>query len=119
MNDYQSQFKSIEEFLKETSAKIFSKIDQLTFKMLVNCLKSNDYYVVADAIDQLVKEKKPLAIAPLYLVYSRHPNENIRAKAKQALDKLDPNGQVLELTKDKSTEQAVADLVKEYGHFAR
>lgn len=98
-----------------------SKIDHFTFKMLIDNLKSPDNESVADTINQLVKEKRPQAIPPVYFVSRMHASPWVRSKAIEGLQKLDPNGDIDKLTMkdghDIEVKDAVAALIEEYGHY--
>lgn len=117
MTEFLNHLKSLEEFFSKTTGGIFAKIDQVSFKMVIDCLKSNDSQAVTIAIDQLVKEKRPVSIPPLYVVAKAHPNPMVRAKAEQALKKLDPQNDVEKLTGGKDMKEAVYALVERYGNF--
>ena len=106
------------DFVGQATQGIFNKIDQFTFKMLIDNLKSNDYDTVAEAIDQLVKEKRPLSIAPLYFVSRAHPNVHVRTKAGGAIRDLGLEDEVNKLTKDLPTiEEATKALIIKYGNY--
>jgi hypothetical protein len=115
--DFASSFIAFEESLRAAAGNVMSKFDQMTFKMLINNLKSTDYQVVADTLDQLAKEKKTIAIPPVYFLSTNHPDKRLRERAAKALTALDPNGEALSLTEGKSTEEAVKALILQYGNF--
>lgn len=117
MSDFLSQFQSVSDFVGNAARGVLSKLDQITFKMLVNNLKSNDYDVVAESIDQLVREKKPIKIPPLYFVARAHPNEFVRRKAGAAIKGLDEYETIEKLTAGKSIEEATHLLIERYGNF--
>lgn len=117
MSDFLNHLKSVEDFFSKATGGIFAKIDQVSFKMVIDCLKSNDSQAVSIAIDQLVKEKRPVSIPPLYVVAKAHPNPIVRAKAEQALKKLDPANEVEKLAGGKGMKEAVFALVERYGNF--
>lgn len=107
----------VEEALKSAAKGMHSKFDSWTFKMLIGCLKSDDAAAVSVAIDQLVKEKRPISIPPLFVVSRAHPNPTVRGKASQALNELDPSCEVQNLTEDKDMHNAVKALVERFGNF--
>lgn len=85
--------------------------------MLVNDLKHNDYDVVAEVIDQLVKEKKDIAIAPLYCVSQMHPNVHVREKAKKGIAKMGKDEEVAKIVAGKPVADATKALIEKYGHY--
>ena len=93
------------------------KIDQMTFKWLVNNLKSDDYQVVADTLEQLEKEKRTISIPPVYFLSVQHPDPRVRNRAAQALSRIDSEGDVSKLTEGKSPEDGVKALIERYGNF--
>ncbi len=117
MSDYQNKFQSITELVQGTAKSIMSKIDHFTFKMLVDCLKNEDYEAATTAIEQLAKEKRPLSIPPLYYVWKAHPNARVQEKAMKALEIIGDRKQIDQLTQDKSTEEAVKALIHFYGNY--
>lgn len=119
MSEFASKFAAVEEFLKSATGGIMGKLDAMTFKMLVNNLKDPDYQVVCVTLEQLGKEKRPIAIPPVYYVYTQHPDPRVREKAKKALAELDTKHEVEKLTKGKTVEDAVKTLISHYGNFRR
>lgn len=117
MTDFRTHLQAFDEFLKTTTFSLKQKFDNATFKMLVNCLKSDDAESVRIAILQLAKEKNPLAVAPLYVVAKAHPNSFLRDKATEALRVLDPEGEATRIADGKDYKVAVADLVKHFGNY--
>lgn len=117
MPDFLSEFKNFEESVKQAAKGLIAKFDHFTLKWTIDCLKSTDYEVASGAIDQLVKEKNLLAIAPLYVVSQGHPNDRVKVKASNALKVLDAQNEVESLTKDKSMNDAVKSLVDRFGHY--
>jgi len=117
MEDYQKKFHSITDFVHGAAQSVLGKIDHFTFKMLVDQLKSEDYEAAKTAIEQLAKEKRTIGIPPLYFVSQAHPNPRIREKALKAIDLIDEHNKIAELTKGKTTEDAVKALIQEYGHY--
>jgi hypothetical protein len=117
MSDYQSKFQSISEMVAETAHSIKSKIDHFTFKMLVNGLKHEDFEAVNTTIEQLAKEKNPMAIPPLYFVYKQHPLGRVREKAWKAIELIGDQAEVEKLTAGKEIEEAVKSLIQHYGNF--
>lgn len=96
---------------------IMGKLDQMTFNMLIDNLKSNDQQVVFDTIGQLEKEKRPISIAPMYFVWKNHPNKNIRERAAKALANMTDMNKIEKLTEGKQIEEAIKVLIEEFGHF--
>lgn len=98
---------------------ILNAIDHMLFKSLIACLKSQDYQACAIAIDQLVKEKKPIAIAPLYFVSQAHPNQKVRVKAQEGLKAFGQDKKINELTNNgqKDLKEAVGLLIEEFGNY--
>jgi HEAT repeat protein len=115
--DFASQFQNLSDFLGGAAKGVYGKIDQFTFKMLVDCLKSMDYDVVAEAIDQLVREKRELGIAPIFFVSRAHPNEMVRAKAAEALSKFDQAEEIAKLTKGKAVDEGTKALINRFGNY--
>lgn len=93
------------------------KIDQITFRMLINNLKSDDFEVVAETLEQLEKEKRPISIPPVYFISVAHPDPRIRRKAESSLAKMDDIAEIRTLTTGKETKDAVALLIEKYGHY--
>src|SRR5262249_42340200 len=96
---------------------VFSALDRMTFGMMINCLKSEDPMAVKTAIDQLVSEKRPVAIPPIYLVSVAHPNEWVRGQAAAGLAKIIPPAELKKITDGKDTKEAIKALIEKYGHF--
>lgn len=94
-----------------------SKIDQITFRMLIDCLKSPDYQVVVDTLAQLEKEGRPISIPPVYFLSTSHPDKRIRARAAQALANMGDTKEIENLTKGKEAKEAVGILIQKYGNF--
>jgi hypothetical protein len=117
MSDFQSKFQSITDIVQGTAQSIMGKIDHFTFKMLVGCLKNEDFESANGAIEQLTKEKRPLSIPPLYYVWKAHPNKRIRERAEKALEVIDDKAAIVEMTEGKSLEEAVKTLIEHYGNF--
>ncbi len=117
MTDFRSQFQAFEEFLKTATSGIRQKFDRATYRMLVDCLKSEDPEAVRVAIEQLVKEKNPMGVPPLYVVAKAHPSTFIREKAGHALKELDPQGQALKIADGREYKEAVVALVKHFGNY--
>lgn len=117
MTDFRTQLQAFDDFLKTATFGLKQKFDNATFKMLVNCLKSEDPESVRIAILQLAKEKNPLAIAPLYVVAKAHPSSFLRDRAGEALKVLDPDGEAMKIADGKDYKVAVADLVKHFGNY--
>lgn len=107
----------VEETLRSAAGNVMGKIDQMTFKWLVDNLKSPDYQVVADTLEQLEKEKRPIAIPPVYFLSVQHPDSRIRARAAKALSLIDSESEALKLTEGKTPEEGVKALIQRYGNF--
>ncbi len=103
--------------MRAAAGNVMSKFDQITFRMLINCLKSPDHQVVVDTLAQLEKEKRPISIPPIYLLSAAHPDKRIRQRAAQALAAIDQNGEVEKLTLGKEPDQAAKTLIQQYGNF--
>ena len=119
MVDFQSQFQVVADFVQNAAKGIFSKLDQITFKMVIDQLKSTDYEAVRITLDQLVKEKKPLSVPPIYFVAKAHPVPQVRTRAQQALRQLGCEQEVKNLTQGKSIEEAVRALIERYGNYRK
>lgn len=117
MSDYGSQFNTMAEAVSSAAKGLYNKIDHMLFKALVGCLKSEDYQAVSVAIDQLVKEKKPVSIPPLYFVSVAHPNAQARLKAAQALKSFHQDDKIANLTSGKEVKEAVGALIGEFGNY--
>ena len=117
MTDYSDKLNDLTSFLEGAAKSIMGKLDQFSFKMLVNNLKSNDYEAVKETIEQLEREKKPLGIPPLYFVSKEHPIPAVRKRAEEALGVLGDRALIEKLTKGKTTEESVKALIEEFGHY--
>lgn len=109
----------VEELFRGATKGFFRKIDDFTFKMTINGLKSNDYDAISITIDQLAKEKKLISIPPLYVVSQAHPNLRVRAKANEAIKAIDPHGDVEKITAGMSVRDGATALIEKYGNFKR
>jgi uncharacterized pyridoxal phosphate-containing UPF0001 family protein len=89
----------------------------MIFGALIGCLKSNDFEAVKVAVDQLVKEKRPVSIPPLYFVSKAHPIERIREMVKTGLSAFGEDKKIEELTAGKEIRESVETLIKEYGNY--
>jgi len=89
----------------------------MLFNALVDCLKGNDYEAARIAIEQLVKEQKPVSIPPLYFVSQAHPNPRIKQKAAEGLRAFKQDKKIEELTTGKEIKEAVNALVQEFGNY--
>lgn len=103
--------------MRSAAGNVMSKLDQFTFKMLINNLKSTDYQAVVETLEQLEKEKRPISIPPVYLLSTSHPDNRIRVRAEKALAQIDPKGEAAKLVKDKDPKEAVGILIQKYGNF--
>ncbi len=119
VSDLTSGLQLVENMFKGAAKGLFSKIDQMTFKMTIDGLKSEDYEAISITIDQLVKENRPVSVPPLYVVSQAHPNVRVRKKAYEALKKLDPRGDFEKLTEGKPVEEAAKVLIQKYGNFKK
>ncbi len=121
MSDFVTQFAQIDEFIRNSAKSVMSKIDHFTFKMLVDNLKSPDAESVVDTMHQLVKEKKPQAIPPLYFVYRMHANNWVRTEAQKAMKELAPGEDIDKLTykdgKELEVKDAIGILIEKFGHY--
>ncbi|MBI4532739.1 MAG: hypothetical protein HY711_02235 [Candidatus Melainabacteria bacterium] len=117
MQEFQAYFQSIDDYLKKVCESILNKVDRATYSMLVECLKSEDPEAVDEAISQLVREKRLLAIAPLYLVYVAHPHSWLRARARLALKSLIADEELVRLTHGKNVSGSVEALIQKFGHY--
>ncbi len=117
MSDFAGQFKSLADTLSGAAKGVLGKLDQWSFRMLVNNLKESDYDVVKEAIDQLVKERKPLSIPPLYFVSKMHPNNYARDLAAKALKEFGQDAEIETITRGKSAEDATKALIDKYGNY--
>ena len=95
MVDFHSYLQYAENLITTTTKGFFAKLDGFTFKMMIDGLKREDYQAVTIIIEQIVKERRPVSIPPLYVVAKKHPNDAVRHKADQALNQLDQQGEVL------------------------
>lgn len=116
MSDWAGQFKTFNDSVGNAAKSVYNMIDQWSFKAVIDCLKSDDYDVVAEGIDQLVKENRPLSIAPLYFVSQAHPNTFARKKAQAAIKELGKEEEVEEVTRGKSLEDGTRALIQKYGN---
>ncbi len=91
--------------------------DKKSYESVVKCLMMEDDIAVREAVDQLVKEGKSIAIPPLYLTSQRHPNQLVRKHAWKEISQLESHTKINELIKGKDIETALETLIKEYGHF--
>lgn len=117
MSDYIDKFQDLAGFVDNAAKSIMGKLDQFTFKMMINGLKSDDYEAVKGTIEQLEREKRPLSVPPLYFVSKEHPVKAVRDRATKALGIIANSSEIEQLTKGKSTEEAVKALIQEYGHY--
>jgi hypothetical protein len=117
MLDFQAYLLNAENLITSATRGFFAKLDQMTFKMVIDGLKGDDYQAVCIVIDQLVKEKRPVCIPPLFVVARAHPLPRIREKASEALKTLGQSEEVERLSADKSIQDAVKILVEHYGNY--
>ena len=119
MSDLAAGLHLVEDMFRGATKGLFSKIDEMTFKMTLNGLKSEDYEAISITIDQLIKENKPISIPPLYVVSQAHPNVRVRTRAYEALKSLDPHCDFEKLTEGKPVEEATRILIEKYGNFKK
>lgn len=117
MSDLANGLHMVEEMLRGATKGLFAKLDEVTFKMTLNGLKTDDYEAISITIDQLVKENRSISIPPLYVVSQAHPNPHVRKKAYEALIKLDPDREFEHLTENKPVEEATRVLIEKYGNY--
>ena len=115
--EFKTGIKILEEHIKSCANSVFAAMDRFTFRMLINALKSSDPEAIKGTINQLVKEKRPLAIPPLYLVSVAHSSAQARKYALEGLKTLVPENKIEEIVKGKNIEGAVQALIKEFGHY--
>ena len=117
MSDFHDQFAGIAESVAHTAKGVLGAIDQMLFKALIACLKSDDVQAATIAIEQLAKEGKPLSVAPLYYVSKAHPSTTVQHKAEDALKSFKQGKKIAELTAGKDLEEAVKALIHEFGNY--
>ena len=117
MPDFASEFGKVSDLVSGAAKGVLNKVDHFLFNALIGNLKSNDYEAVKVAVDQVVKEKKPVSIPPLYFVAHAHPIDRIREKARSGLSAFDQDKKIAELTAGKEIKEAVAALIQEYGNY--
>ncbi len=116
-NDFNDMFKDLLSKIGSGLTGIVSYIDRRLFMMEINCLKSNDTEAVKGVLDNLVKKKNKLAIAPIYLAYKKHPNISVRELCEGALSKIDNIDRIKEITQDKDDKESMEALIKTYGNY--
>ncbi len=109
----------VDEYVKTAANRLLSGLDRITFRMLVETLRSEDPEAVKTAIDQLAKEKRPMAIPPIYVVSVAHPHPWVRQQAKTGLKTLVPDHELKEITNGKDVQEAVRALIGKYGHYKK
>jgi len=117
VSDFSTEFKSFHDTLGKSVKGVLNMIDQWSFKSLVDGLKDNDYDSVATCIDQLVKERKPISIPPIYFVSQAHPNTLVRQKALKSLHLFDRDKEIEQLTAGKTFQEATKALIDKYGNY--
>jgi hypothetical protein len=117
VSDFGAQFKTLSDTLGQAAQGLLNKVDQWSFRMLVDNLKQSDYEAVKESIDQLAREKKPLAIPPLFFVSKVHPNPFIREAAEKALHEFDKDKEIKEATDGKPVDDATKFLIEKFGNF--
>jgi hypothetical protein len=116
-NEFLNGLKGLEEELRSASKSFLADLDRTSYKLLINGLKSSDPDAVKLTIDQLVAEKKPVAIPPIYFVSVAHPVPWVRQQATAALPKMVPPDELKKLTEGKDIKTAVGALIEKYGHY--
>ncbi len=119
MSELASGLKMVEDLFHGATKGLFAKLDEVTFKMTLSGLKSDDYDAISITIDQLVKEHRSISIPPLYVVSQAHPNVRVRTKAYEALKQLDPDLEFEHLTDGKPVEEATRLLLQRFGNFKK
>ncbi|CAN5260845.1 hypothetical protein BH10CYA1_BH10CYA1_35820 [soil metagenome] len=119
MSELASGLKMVEDMFHGATKGFFAKIDDVTFKMTLNGLKTDDYDAISITIEQLVKEHRSISIPPLYVVSQAHPNVRVRTKAYEALKKLDPDLEFEHLTDGKPVDEATRLLLQRFGNFKK
>ena len=119
MSDFTAQFKSLAELFGQAAKGTLAKVDHWTFKLLVDQLKQNDYDVACEAINQLVKEKRLIAIPPLFFVAKMHPNPYVRIKADKALKEFNQDSVIADLSTGKPIPEATKILIDHYGNYQK
>lgn len=107
----------MEESVRAAAGNVMGKLDQITFRMLINCLKSPDYQVVVDTLEQLEREKRPISIPPIFFLSVAHPDKRIRDRATKALSVMDDFSEIEKLTRGKEAKDAVGILIQKYGNY--
>jgi len=111
--------KMVEDMFHGATKGLFAKLDQVTFKMTLDGLKSEDYDAISITIDQLVKEHRAISIPPLYVVSQAHPNVRVRTKAYEALKQMDPDLEFERLTDGKPVQEAAHLLIERFGNYKK
>jgi hypothetical protein len=117
VSDFSTQFKSFADSLGHAASGVMNKLDQWSFRMLVDNLKSNDFDAVKESIDQLTREKKPIGIPPLYFVSKLHPNPYARDAASKALHVFGHDKEIEDCTAGKAVEEATKALIDKFGNY--
>ena len=115
--EFTTYLKLLDEQVRSAARSLRSSFDRITFKMLVDTLKSDDPLAVKAAIEQLVKEERPEAVAPLFVVARAHPSPWLRQEAEAGLAQLVPADKLKELTDGKDIGGCVKALVAEFGSY--
>ena len=117
MSDFEKQFAGVVQSVSNATRGVFNAIDKMLFQALISNLKSEDFQAASIAIDQLAKEKKPIAIPPLFFVSKSHPNARVRVKAEEALKVFGEDKKIAKLTEGKEVQEAVKLLIGEFGNY--
>lgn len=117
MSELVTMLKELEGFVKDASSSAFKKLDKTTYRMLIDGLKGEDPDSVKNVIDQLKKERHPLAIPPMFIVAKVHPIAWVRTQAQNALLDLAGANELEGLTAGKTFREQVKVLLEHYGNY--
>jgi len=117
VSDFAAEFSKVTDMVSGAAKGVLNKFDHMLFNALIGCLKSDDYEAARVAIEQLVKEQKPVSIPPLYFVSKAHPNYRIKEEAAKGLKAFKQEAKIEELTAGKDIKEAVNALVQEFGNY--
>ena len=119
VGDFATQFKSLSDSVQNAAKTVLNILDQWSFKALVDNLKQTDPDVFKDTVDQMVKEQKPLCIAPLFFVSRMHPIEYCRNYAAKGLKAFGKDKDIEQATAGKTPEEATKALIEKFGNYKR
>lgn len=117
MSEFVSLLKEIQGFVKDAGTSAYKKLDKATYTMLIDGLKGEDPESVKVVIDQLKKERHPLAIPPMFIVAHMHPIAWVRTQAQNALLDLAGANELEGLTSGKTFKEQVKILLEHYGNY--